>query len=95
MSNRTFTDSTFSALRNYLREANAWSGVSQQTVPVLRAYATMVVTIRDTLAVTESFGRRGRWAGQFESPHNLALDSRGNLFVGETLDGRRVQKFIP
>ncbi len=50
---------------------------------------------RDTLAVTESFGRRGRWAGQFESPHNLALDSRGNLFVGETLDGRRVQKFIP
>ena len=41
------------------------------------------------------FGRRGRWAGQFESPHSLAVDSRGNLFVGETLDGRRVQKFVP
>jgi hypothetical protein len=50
---------------------------------------------RESLEVTESFGRRGRWAGQFESPHNLALDSRGNLFVGETLDGRRVQKFVP
>ena len=50
---------------------------------------------RDSLEVTESFGRRGRWAGQFESPHNLALDSNGNLFVGETLDGRRVQKFVP
>ncbi len=49
---------------------------------------------RDTLEVVASFGRRGRWAGQFESPHSLALDSQGNLFVGETLDGRRVQKFV-
>ena len=50
---------------------------------------------RDSLEVVASFGRRGRWAGQFESPHSLALDSHGNLFVGETLDGRRVQKFVP
>ena len=50
---------------------------------------------RDSLEVLSSFGRRGRWAGQFESPHSLALDSQGNLFVGETLDGRRVQKFVP
>lgn len=50
---------------------------------------------RDTLEVIESLGRRGRWAGQFESPHSLAVDSQGNLFVGETLDGRRVQKFVP
>jgi DNA-binding beta-propeller fold protein YncE len=50
---------------------------------------------RDTLDVVESFGRRGRWAGQFESPHSLAVDSTGALFVGETLDGRRVQKFVP
>ena len=50
---------------------------------------------RDSLEVVASFGRRGRWAGQFESPHSLAIDSQGNLFVGETLDGRRVQKFVP
>ena len=50
---------------------------------------------RETLEVVATFGRRGRWAGQFESPHSLAVDSRGNLFVGETLDGRRVQKFVP
>ena len=50
---------------------------------------------RDTLEVAATFGRRGRWAGQFESPHSLAVDSQGNLFVGETLDGRRVQKFVP
>ncbi len=51
--------------------------------------------VRDSLEVVGSFGRRGRWAGQFESPHSLGLDSKGNLFVGETLDGRRVQKFVP
>jgi DNA-binding beta-propeller fold protein YncE len=50
---------------------------------------------RDTLEVVASFGRRGRWAGQFESPHSLAIDSKGNLFVAETLDGRRVQRFSP
>ena len=49
---------------------------------------------RDTLETVESFGRRGRWAGQLESPHSLAIDSHGNLFVGDTLDGRRVQKFV-
>ena len=50
---------------------------------------------RDTLEVVSSFGHRGRWAGQFESPHSIAIDSKGNLFVAETLDGRRVQKFSP
>ena len=50
---------------------------------------------RDSLEVVASFGRRGRWAGQFESPPSLAIESQGNLFVGETLDGRRVQKFVP
>ena len=53
------------------------------------------VLLRETLEAVATFGRRGRWAGQFESPHSLALDSHGNLFVGETLDGRRVQKFVP
>jgi DNA-binding beta-propeller fold protein YncE len=49
---------------------------------------------RDTLEVLATFGHRGRWGGQFESPHSIAIDSKGNLFVAETLDGRRVQKFI-
>lgn len=51
--------------------------------------------VRDSLAVVATFGHRGRWAGQFESPHSLAVDSKGNLYVAETLDGRRVQKFVP
>ena len=49
---------------------------------------------RDTLEAVASFGRRGRWAGQFESLHSLAIDSQGNPYVGETLDGRRVQRFV-
>ena len=47
-----------------------------------------------TLKAVASFGRRGRWAGQFESPHSLVIDSQGNPYVGETLDGRRVQRFV-
>jgi DNA-binding beta-propeller fold protein YncE len=50
---------------------------------------------RESLEVASTFGRRGRWVGQFESPHSIAIDSKGNLFVAETLDGRRVQKFTP
>ena len=49
---------------------------------------------RETLEAVDSFGRRGRMAGQLESPHSLAIDSHGNLFVGDTLDGWRVQKFV-
>lgn len=49
---------------------------------------------RDTLEVVSSFGQRGRWAGEFESPHSIAIDSKGNLYVAETLDGRRVQRFV-
>ena len=50
---------------------------------------------RETLEVVASFGRRGRFAGQFESPHSIAIDSKGNLYVAETLDGRRIQRFTP
>ncbi len=32
--------------------------------------------------------------GLFAAPHALAIDSRGDLYVGEVLDGDRIQKFI-
>ena len=50
---------------------------------------------REGLDNIEQIGRRGRNAGLFESPHSLAIDSQGNLYIGETLDGRRMQKFVP
>ncbi|MDH4065070.1 MAG: hypothetical protein OEW19_11770 [Acidobacteriota bacterium] len=49
---------------------------------------------RDTLELVTSFGGAGRWAGQFYGAHNLAVDSKGNLFITETYEGKRVQKFV-
>ncbi len=52
------------------------------------------VVRRDTLAVVSAFGRAGHWAGQFYGAHNLAVDSKGSLFITETYEGKRVQKFV-
>ncbi len=41
-----------------------------------------------------SFARHGRYAGEFRSLHNLAMDSKGNIYTGEPAYGRRVQKFV-
>jgi sugar lactone lactonase YvrE len=47
---------------------------------------------RKDLVVLGEFGRGGRQAGQFIRVHNLAVDSKGNVYTAEAL-GRRVQKF--
>ncbi|HET9705756.1 MAG TPA: hypothetical protein VFP85_17070 [Vicinamibacterales bacterium] len=49
---------------------------------------------RDTLDVVSAFGQAGRWAGQFYGAHVIASDAAGNVFVGETYEGKRVQKFV-
>lgn len=49
--------------------------------------------LRETLEVLGAFGGGGHWAGQFYGAHNLAVDSKGNLFITETYEGKRVQKF--
>jgi DNA-binding beta-propeller fold protein YncE len=49
---------------------------------------------RDTLAVVGSFGDGGRYPGTFYSVGSVAVDSKGNVYTGETLEGKRVQKFI-
>ena len=49
---------------------------------------------RDTLQPVGAFGSAGRWAGQFYGAHVMAGDVQGNLYVGETYEGKRVQKFI-
>jgi hypothetical protein len=50
--------------------------------------------LRDPLEVVGSWGSGGHWAGQFYGPHSMAVDSKGNLFITETYEGKRVQKFI-
>jgi NHL repeat-containing protein len=48
---------------------------------------------RESLQVVSAFGGAGHWAGQFYGAHNLAVNSKGDLFVTETYEGKRVQKF--
>ncbi len=49
---------------------------------------------RDTLEVVSAFGGAGRWAGQFYGAHNLAVSAKGDLYITETYEGKRVQKFV-
>ena len=59
-----------------------------------QAEDVILVLDRQTLAEVGSCGRLGRQAGQFVSPHNIATDSKGNLYVAEDLGGARLQKFV-
>ena len=48
---------------------------------------------RDDLRILGSFGQGGKGGGQFMIIHALAVDSKGNLYVGETRDNNRIQRF--
>jgi len=54
-----------------------------------------IVWIFDRVAATilGGFGRPGHGVGEFTFLHSLAVDSKGNLYTGETINGRRVQRF--
>jgi DNA-binding beta-propeller fold protein YncE len=49
---------------------------------------------RETGETIGRFGRNGRMAGDFHWVHNLALDSKGNIFTTEVDTGKRAQKFL-
>jgi sugar lactone lactonase YvrE len=49
---------------------------------------------RRSMREVSAFGRIGHYAGQFVFLHNLAVDSRGNLYTAEVGTGRRAQKFV-
>jgi DNA-binding beta-propeller fold protein YncE len=51
------------------------------------------ILLRSSLEVLTSFGDGGRQPGQFFGVHNLATDSKGNLYTAETYTGARVQRF--
>jgi hypothetical protein len=56
---------------------------------------TIWIVERATGEVAGNFSRGGRKAGHVDWVHNLATDSRGNIYVSEVNDGHRVQKFVP
>ena len=50
---------------------------------------------RRDLEIVGEFGRGGRQVGEFLRPHNVAVDSRNRVYVGEANPGRRIQRFNP
>ena len=52
------------------------------------------VLAREDGKVLSQWGRHGRQPGQFKWVHNIAIDSKGNLYTAEVGFGRRVQKFV-
>ena len=49
---------------------------------------------RKSGATLATYGRSGRNAGQFHWVHQIAIDSKGNIYTGEVDTGKRLQKFI-
>jgi sugar lactone lactonase YvrE len=54
----------------------------------------MLVLERASGQVLSRFSRPGRMAGEVKWVHNMAIDSKGNLYTAEVGTGRRAQKFV-
>jgi len=50
--------------------------------------------LRDSGRILGFFGRSGRQAGQFHWVHNMAVDSKGNIYTTEVDNAKRAQKFV-
>lgn len=80
-----------------------WTGFRQPTdvvvgpddtvyVPELQSRVSILNGDGDLLA--RWGGESSHESGQFVSPHCVAIDSRGDIYIGEVLEGKRVQKFV-
>ncbi len=49
---------------------------------------------RELGTIEYGLGRAGHMAGEFIFPHTATVDSKGNLYIAETINGRRIQKFV-
>lgn len=54
--------------------------------------ARIEIIDRVTGKILSTFGSAGHFPGQFDQPHGIAVDSKGNVYVTENR-GKRVQKF--
>ena len=52
------------------------------------------VVDRKSGATLGTIGRSGRNAGQFHWVHQIAMDSKANIYTGEVDTGKRIQKFV-
>ncbi len=54
----------------------------------------VVVVDRKTLKVLYQFGARSAKPGDFQGIHNIAVDSKGNMYTAEVAPGARAQRFV-
>jgi hypothetical protein len=54
----------------------------------------VVVLNRKALEILYQFGTRSATPGDFQGPHHIASDSKGNLYVAEVAPGNRAQRFL-
>jgi DNA-binding beta-propeller fold protein YncE len=54
----------------------------------------VAVLDRKSLKILYQFGTRSAKPGDFQGPHHIAVDSKGNLYVAEVAPGNRAQKFL-
>ena len=74
----------------------AFSTDPQQTFLFVNDGTNQLIYVldRQTLQVVSTFGGHGHMAGQFYGAHVMARNAKGDLFIGETYEGKRVQKFV-
>lgn len=95
----TFVKEGFISRRTML--AGAASGLALSADPQQRflyvidgANHRIWIVLRDTLQAVGRFGQQGLSGGAMNVPHAIAVDSRGNVYIGENFDARRVQRFL-
>lgn len=49
---------------------------------------------RASMKILTSFGQGGGYPGEFYAVHSIATDAKGNIYTGETLHGKRAQRFV-
>ena len=78
---RTASDVAFSPDGTYVYVADMMNG-------------RVWILLRETHEILGSFGKNGRYPGQFIWLHSVDTDSQGNVYTTEVSTGRRVQRFV-
>ena len=78
---RTASDVAFSPDGTYVYVADMMNG-------------KVWILLRESHELLGSFGRNGRYPGQFIWLHSVDVDSQGNVYTTEVGTGRRVQRFV-